>query len=230
MRSHIEEAIRDMTFLVRPDAHVLVEGPSDEIYLTRCFDLIDSRDVFVKVEKQEGASSMERRVRDLKKDGVVSIITIVDADAPKVHEDLKRLLAGAPHAQAWILPRGAIEDQFSPELHATALNTACPHGDAVLPSDLSADGDVVASLKRVVWEKKRVSYDKVAHAKAVAALLNTTEDIPAELRSIIDSAVAHAARSRRESPRTASYLSLDRRTLDALKAWRQAGANTHTET
>lgn len=226
MRSHIDEAVRDMTLLNRPDAYFLVEGKSDEIYVSRCFEVRGTGDVFIKVEKQEGSSSMERRVRDLRRDGATSIVTLVDADAPTFHADLTRLLTGAPHSAAFMLSRGMIEDQFSPQVHALALNAAYPHGDEVLPADLRSDGDVVTALKRVAWEKKRVRFDKVSHAQANRPkILGEPEDIPGEIRSILDVAVAHAARSRRDSPRPASYLSLDRRTLDALRSLQTPGTD-----
>jgi hypothetical protein len=161
---------------------------------------------------------MGRRVRDLRKEGAVSIFTLVDADAPTVHSDLARLLAGMPHSEAFILSRGMIEDQFSLETHATALNAKFPHGESVLPSDLAAYANAVKALKGVAWEKKRVSFDKVAHAEAVAELLTEPDHIPPQLRSIIQAAVVHAEQSRRETPRPPSYLSLDRRTLDALRS------------
>jgi hypothetical protein len=218
LRGHIDEAMRDMRLLDKPDAYFLVEGPSDEIYLSRCLELHGTGEVFVAIEKQEGTSSMERRVRDLRKDGAASIFTLVDADAPTFHEDLKRLLAGVAHSEAFMLSRGMIEDQFSPEAHAAALNAAYPHGDSVLPGDLAVGADAVTTLKRAAWEKKRVSFDKVAHARAVAGLLTEPAHIPPQILAIIQTAIAHSEQSRRETPRPTSYLSLDRRTLDALRS------------
>lgn len=222
LRSHIDETMRDMRLLDKPDAYFLVEGPSDKIYLLRCLELYGAGDVFIAVEKQEGTSSMERRVRDLKREGAASIFTLLDADAPTFHDDLKRLLVGVTHSEAFILSRGMIEDQFLPETHAAALNAAYLHGDSVLPSDISAGVDAVTALKRAAWEKKRVSFDKVAHARAVAELLIDPEYIPSQLRSIIATVIVHAEQSRREMPRPTSYLSLDRRTLDALRSRQRA--------
>jgi len=218
LRNHIDESLRDLRLLVKPDAYFLVEGPSDKIYLSRCLELHGTGDAFISIEEREGTSSMGRRVRDLRKEGAVSIFTLVDADAPTVHRDLARLLAGMPHSEAFMLSRGMIEDQFSLETHATALNATSPQGDSVLPSDLAADANAVKALKGAAWEKKRESFDKVAHAEAVAELLTEPDHIPPQLRSIIQAAVAHAEQSRRETPRPPSYLSLDRRTLDALRS------------
>jgi hypothetical protein len=216
LRRELDGALLDFVRFVQPDTYLLVEGPSDETYFEWAIALIGGHGPYVKVEAREGSSSISRRARDLIRDGARSIATVVDRDAPKDYEELKRLFAKLSTSEAFILGHGVVEDQFSTEVHAAALNLAYPEGDAVLPEDL--DGrDIVAVLKRVAWKKKLASFDKVRHARTIVRMLKSPSDVPAEIRRVAEAVIEHSKRAAVETPKLKSYLSLDARTRATLR-------------
>ena len=217
LRQQLERTRRDFRISVRPDTYLLVEGPSDRIYFARFLELLGTDGAYVKVEAREGSSTMTRRGRDLREDAVVSIATVVDADAAKEHAELKRMLRGSTMCDAFMFDSGAVEDQFSNKIHAAALNMTYSEGAIVTADDLAVAGTgAVARLKRLCWTKKNATFDKVAHAKAVARLLDSGDDVPAEARSFALRTIALAKKSS-ERPKVKSYFALDTKTRERMR-------------
>jgi hypothetical protein len=214
-RHHLERARRAFRLLT-PDTYFLCEGPSDKIYFAHFLDLLGTERAYVKVECREGSSTISRRVRDLLAEGVSSIATIVDADAAKEYAELKRLIAGLTLSDAFIFQQGAIEDQFSGEIHAAAINATYSEGPEVTAEDLRGEGDVVKRLSRVCWKKKSATFDKVAHAKSIVIMLQSADHVPSEVKTIIERIITFGKKSS-QAPKVKSYLSFDAKTRDRLR-------------
>lgn len=193
-----------------PDCYLLVEGPSDELCFSHFVKLSANGDARVRVLDCGSSQRVVRRYRDLLDQSFIGgIVTIVDADATSEHAELQRLLRGKCTVSHFICEPGTLEDLFPASMHVAALNLQFPDGSPIETSELSKHPPILKSLSKVLWQRKRAQFDKVAHARALIALIQTRNRIPRRAAEIVRKAcrIAHACAA--TQPRPLTYLSVD---------------------
>ncbi len=202
--------------LTVPDCYVLVEGPSDEIVFSHFLTLLKESPLIVYVQNCEGKQGIKRRFKDIleKESYIGSIVTILDSDGSKEHEDLKRISKGNAFIKHHIFTKGAVEDLFSCRLHAKIINRLFPSGEPVLQSDLRSSAPIEKAIRRTMWIKKKVTFDKKMHAQAIVKELKERKNIPAEAREIVMSILELAKLRTQKKPRLYSHLTIDRHRID----------------
>jgi len=202
----VERHKKAMQYLTIPDCYVLVEGPSDEICFSKFFNIMQDEDLIIRVESCGGKADVERRARELrsKEKHVGAIVAILDSDATKQYEDLKRCFTNDRYASVHKLEYGAIEDLFAPSLLCKVANKLFPDGELIIEEIFSSSLDAVKTLERVLFEKKRSKLDKKLFSKELIKNIRDIESIPVEARRIVESSLEVARRRCRELPRVAS--------------------------
>jgi len=176
------------------DATVLVEGRSDAVLFQKALDLTeDQSQMIIRIEGCEGKADVARRFRLYgSHTGFGAVVAVVDADAEKEYEEMQRLARQLRYAQAFKFESGTVEDRLPSHLHVQALKD-CYGIDDLPPEKLKDEGAPIAErLSRFVWLEAQATFDKVQHAKHLAALLERAEDIPRSLSVPVQTAVALA--------------------------------------
>lgn len=207
-----EEFRAEVRSSVVPDGFILVEGPSDKIYLEACLEMVGDDELFLKIEDCEGKDGVLRRFREITSRHAYlgSVLAVLDGDADKQLKDIGRIRTAGPYADAVKFDEGEIEDQIPIELHVQALNLGYPDGEDVLLEDVQGKGPMRSVLPKVLWERKRAAFSKASHAAKVAELIQDTATVPPVLLKISKSALDLARRRSRELPGVESRVSFDR--------------------
>jgi len=215
-REHAEKHEEQDRVLTVPDCYVLVEGPSDEIIFSHFLTLFQEYEVFVELQDCNGKQGVKRRFQDLieKEAYIGSIVTILDSDGHKEHEDLKRMSKGNEFVRHFIYTRGTVEDLFSTRLHVKIINRLYSSGDTVRYSDLRSSAPIERIIKKVIWNKKRAAFDKKIYAKAITRELRKKTSIPTHAKEIVASILDLAKLRAKKMPRLYSHLTIDRLSRD----------------
>ena len=168
--------------------------------------------VFIEIQDCGGKQGVKRRFQDLiKKEAYIgSIVTILDSDGHKENEDLKRMSKGKKFVKHFVYTRGTVEDLFPPRLHVRIINRLYPSGDAVHHSDLRSPAPIERIIKKVIWDKKKASFDKRIYAEAITRELREKSGIPASAKEIVTSVWGLAKLRAQNMPRLYSHLTIDR--------------------
>lgn len=188
------------------DTYVLVEGPSDVTYLEKTLEQGNAQSGRIRCIDCGGDSKVLARARSLLQEQPgASIITVFDSDAADLHREAELLFRERSLCRSFCYAAGAVEEQIPPELHLLAVRTeygldvsdAIDHGKPLLPQ-----------IKKHLWQSKKVAFDKVPHANAVAKHM-TAEAPRSETLSEIASTAVDFARQKQKT-RAASAPALDR--------------------
>jgi hypothetical protein len=192
------------------------EGPSDEIIFSHFLTLFQEYEVFIEIQDCDGKQGVKRRFQDLiaKEAYIGSIVTILDSDGYKEHEDLKRMSKGNEFVRHFIYTKGTVEDLFSTRLHVEIINRLYPSGDTVRYSDLRSSAPIERIIKKVIWDKKRTAFDKRIYAKAITRELRKKTSIPTHAKEIVASILDLAKLRAKKMPRLYSHLTIDRLSRD----------------
>ncbi|MBI4842711.1 MAG: hypothetical protein HY809_00080 [Nitrospirae bacterium] len=221
-RKEIEKSAREFKeasqFLNIPDCYLLVEGISDKIVFSHFLKLYAEYGIAIRVEECGSKEGVDRRFRDLvKKESYVgSIVTVLDADAGKQYDNLKRINIGNLLVKHFIYPQGTLEDLFSVKRHIKVLNSLYPHGGSIGSLDLRGSKRIEKKINAVLWKKKSVHFDKKSYAEAMIGEFKSRRHIPAKAREIVNATVDLAKARLKKLPKLHSYLSVDRLSREVL--------------
>lgn len=186
---------------LRPAAvYVLVEGPSDTIYVRAAIRAAEGDAQQIRVTACGGGSQVLARARSVAQDQRgASLVTVFDADAAKFHREAETLFKDRPLSRSFLFARGEVEDQFPPSAHVTVLQGRT--GAVAKVEDFDPARPIVPQLKKWLWENEKTEFDKVAHAEELVAVLTDVAAYPEPIRHIAEAAIKFAAAARRhQSP------------------------------
>ena len=146
-----------------------------------------------------------------------NITAVVDGDAQREEEELRRLSRNRMYDHVFRLSSGEIEDVFPVDIHTHVLRQ-CYLVDEPFELDPHArNRSIVQAIDDLLWSRKQQRFEKVTYAENLVSTLQTAQEFPEELTSIVRDVVAQTeAQARR------SRLNQD---LMARRLWqeRQAG-------
>ncbi|MEX1000115.1 MAG: hypothetical protein WD000_09220 [Thermodesulfobacteriota bacterium] len=134
----LKKISEQVDMLLIPDCLVLVEGESDRICYSKFIELCNDKDLRVNVIDCQNKNGVYQKYRQNITDDkyIGSIVTILDSDANKEHEDIKRINKGNVITSHHIYDTGTLEDLFTKEMIVSTLNILYP-GNPVKPPKTS---------------------------------------------------------------------------------------------
>lgn len=217
IQSYIQKSVRDYreqsTLADIPDGYVLVEGASERLCFESFLSLISQKGIAVRVVDCMSKHGVYRKYRDIIKNEsyIGAVVTVLDSDAEKEHKMMLKLDRGPIQAEHFLHEKGSLEDLFPIGLHVLAINRIYNLGEQITESDLADDArPVLDRLKKVVWNKKKVEFDKVDHAKSLCELIKTPGAIPLAAKTITEKAIELAQGKARLKARSPSIYTIDR--------------------
>jgi hypothetical protein len=218
-QSHAVEAFaRALQSTGVPDGVLLVEGPSDTIYFSALLRFLNTYHALIKImpcgSKGQVVNNYRLICRQLPFLG--NITAVVDGDAKREEEELRRLSRDRTYDHVFRLSSGEIEDVFSVDIHTHVLRQ-CYLVDEPFELDPHArNRSIVQAIDDLLWSRKQQRFEKVAYAENLVSTLQTAQEFPEELTSIVRDVVAQTeAQARR------SRLNQD---LMARRLWQQLQA------
>jgi len=196
-------------FIRSASAQVLVEGEADEIVVNGCL-AVQKPLARVRVVQCGSKEKLRDRYRQIVQQDAFAgaVITMLDADARREHDEVNRIDAGKAATAHFIHERGALEDQISVDVHLRALDQWAK-GAAIRPEHLPTGKPMDVALKTALWNVRRVEFQKVAHAKAVAAEIIQSGVIPEKLAPVVARIAELAEGAERRMPRPTTPLGTD---------------------
>jgi hypothetical protein len=197
----LKEHRRDLPTDFLPNGLIIVEGATELILLPHV-----AKCVGTPLEKQGllmvaagGAKQVCRRYMLLKESLLLPIVCLLDSDATEQAEQIIESLR--PYDRLFLIPQGEVEDTFETPMFVGLLNAYLQslHASANLfqSADFKIDGEVRKSevAQRLLKQRAQIDFDKVAFAKIAVQNLQSGEDVPKELRSIMDNIVGGLTRA-----------------------------------
>jgi len=172
-----------------PDCLILVEGESEEssipLLAFRKRFILSSHNVQVYNSK-----SKEKLAADFLsfKSNYPNrkIICLLDSDAIKERDDIQRVINDNKDKYRIVfIKKGAFEDIFDLDFSIEILNEIYPEGDEILKSDFDSTKDFLTNIKRILFLKKKASFDKVLFAKKISLKIDI-EKLPKEIDEILE--------------------------------------------
>jgi len=128
MKEQLKEISQQVDMLLIPDCYVLVEGESDKICYAKFIELSNDNDLRIRVIDCKGKKGVYKKYKDMIKEQnyIGSIVTILDADAKKEHNDIIKIRKGNTITSNHIYDNGSLENLFSKQMIINVLNTLYP--------------------------------------------------------------------------------------------------------
>ncbi len=206
-----EDTQRELRELMKPHCYILVEGPSDEVCYSRIVSMRESKGERVRVLACGSHNGVVAHIRTMLRDEYFAggIVTVLDADAKRQHDELQRLTRQRSNTAHFIYHRGALEDQFPSDAHAKVVSRITNGAVPIEHTRLADCANVVHTVKKLLWQQARITLDKVEYGRALSEALDEAS-IPLICREIVDTAIGYAVRSVRHRG-TESAASVDGR-------------------
>jgi len=172
-----------------PDCIILVEGESEEssipLLAFRKRFILSSHNVQVYNSK-----SKEKLAADFLsfKSNYPNrkIICLLDSDAIKERDNIQRVINDHKDKYRIVfIEKGTFEDIFDLDFSIEIINELYPDGDEILKSDFDAAKDFLTNIKRILFIKKKASFDKVLFAKKISLKIDI-EKLPKEINEILE--------------------------------------------
>jgi hypothetical protein len=205
----LRDARETAEFIRSASAQVLVEGEADEIVVNACL-AVQKPLARVRVVQCGSKERLRERYRQIVQQEAFAgaVITMLDADARSEHDEVRRIDAGKAATAHFIHERGALEDQIPVDVHLRALDRWAK-GAAIRAEELPAGKPLDVALKTALWNVRRVAFQKVAHARAVAAEITESGILPEKLVPIVAKIVELAESAERRMPRPTTPVGTD---------------------
>ncbi|WP_205901207.1 TOPRIM nucleotidyl transferase/hydrolase domain-containing protein [Pseudomonas viridiflava] len=182
----------DLNSVKRPRCLILVEGDTEEISIP----IIALRrgvlfaqygiKVFNSTSKQKLYAYF---LSNMQKYPALKLVCLLDSDAKKEREGIARKIKGNKNKyHLTYIERGAYEDLFDLESSVMVLNEIYPGGEKIVVGDFDPAKTFDKNVDRILYEKKKAKFNKVAFAKKISILVED-DKIPSEILEVIESAV-----------------------------------------
>jgi len=206
-----QKFIEDCSLTNIPDCYLLVEGICETIFFNQILRLYNNKKVYIKVINCKSKHGVYSKYRDVlhNEPYIGCIVTVLDSDAQKEHNMIKKLKQKSLYTEHFILEKGTFEDLFPLKLHVKILNNLFQNGIEINLSDFIKNNPVEKQLKRIVWEKKKSNFDKASYAKAISKEITSHQKIPHFARLIVDRAIELSMTKLKNKPKTYSLYSID---------------------
>lgn len=172
-----------------PKYIILVEGESEEI----AFPIIAFRKRFIlshndiqvynsksKQKLKEDFFNMKSKYPERK------IICFLDSDAVKERDDINRVIEKEQNKYRMIfIEIGTFEDLFDLNYSVEILNYLYTEGADILVSDFDSSKDFLSNIKKILFIKKKATFDKVLFAKTIALRIDI-DAIPEQINEVIN--------------------------------------------
>ncbi len=184
-----------------PNGLIIVEGATELILLphvAKCVGRPLESQALLMIAAG-GAKQVSRRYMLLKESLLMPIVCLLDSDAAEQAEQIRESLRA--HDSLYLISQGEVEDTFETPTFVGLLNSylLSLHATADLfqSADFKASGGVRKSqmAQRLLKQRAKLDFDKVAFAKIAVQNLQNGEDVPKELRSIVDEIVVGLMRA-----------------------------------
>jgi len=179
-----------------PKCLILIEGESENTSLPilgfKARKLLKPAGI-----KVHNSGSKEQLLLDFKKYKRelphLKLVVLLDSDAVKEADDIKRMIRGKKaNYEMFCIEKGTFEDLFDLNASVQILNKLYPEGEAICISDFDQDKEFLANACKVLYQKKKATFDKVNFAKTMSFSL-TKETIPPIITAVIDKALQFAS-------------------------------------
>lgn len=182
-----------------PDCLIMVEGESEEIFLSIAakklnINLTDHKiKIFNSKSKQKLLSdflSLKEKYPKLK------IVCLLDSDAVKEKDNIERVIRKKLNKYRLVyIKKGAFEDLFDTEISLDIINELYPNGALITKEDLDQSKEFAKSIDNSLFKIKQEKFDKVKFAKKIAFKIDI-ENIPKELSNVLELSVLLAKGSK----------------------------------
>lgn len=197
-----EDGFKSLNDVKHPDCLLLVEGDSEEALLPLLATRLDLslRSARVRVHNSGSKQKLKDDFFKLRKNTPdLPMVALLDHDAQHEAADIARAIEGEHERYlVTLLQRGELEDEFPIATSVTVLNRL--YGGGIVESDFDPSKPFVKSASHVLWDRKKVKFDKVKFSSTMALTVEKSS-VPESLLAAIKGARLRAsafAISRRE--------------------------------
>lgn len=186
----------------RPEGLILVEGQTEiEVLSVMALKMgISLYQTGIKLFNCEGKKNVMRYFQKFRKEyRDLPIVCLLDEDASLEYEEITRMIGSNKNKyEVFRLKKGTIEDIFPIASSIQALNQIYPGEDSnvINESDFDSNSDFIHNANRILWQKRQTKFDQKALFGRQAALLTSDEEMPPELKEVLDSVFSRVAASR----------------------------------
>jgi len=175
-----------------PKCLILVEGESENTSLpiigfkARKLLKHDGIKVHNSCSKEQLLIDFQKYKRELPH---MKLVVLLDSDAIKEMDTIKRMIKGKKDRyELFCIGKGTFEDLFDLCDSVKILNKLYPDAEEIFLSDFDKNKDFLSNIKRILYQKKKATFDKVIFAKEISFSL-TSETIPIVIQSLIDKSI-----------------------------------------
>lgn len=187
----LAETVTTSDTTVFPRAILLLEGATESILLPHFGQLLGTRfaEQRLLLISGGGANQVCKRFLHLRDTSSLPLFAILDADAEEQSTIISESLR--PDDRVFVLKGGEIEDTLPTGVFARLLNVYMranhSSGANISAGDLKAAGSrITVSAHKVLKQRGAIDFDKVAFARLAVQHLNQPNDVPPELREILE--------------------------------------------
>ncbi|MGB5982787.1 MAG: hypothetical protein WBG46_11645 [Nonlabens sp.] len=172
-----------------PKIIILVEGESEEIAIP----IIAFRKRFVLSHSdiQVYNSKSKQKLKDdffnfRSKYPKRKIVCFLDSDAIKERDDINRVINDQQDKYRMLfIENGTFEDLFDLAYSVDILNYLYPEGTDILVSDFDTSKDFLSNIKKILFNKKKATFDKVLFAQTIALRIDIN-NVPEQINQVLE--------------------------------------------
>ncbi|WP_051336077.1 hypothetical protein [Aquimarina latercula] len=114
------------------------------------------------------------------------MVCFLDSDATKERDDINRVIQNEQNKYRMIfIENGTFEDLFDIKYSVEILNYLYPEEPKILVTDFDPTKDFLSNINRILYQKKKASFDKVLFARTIALRINI-DSVPEPINQILD--------------------------------------------
>ncbi|MET4108531.1 hypothetical protein ABIB60_003905 [Hymenobacter sp. UYP22] len=189
LAKHLNQFLPELNRIDNPECLILVEGESEEIAIPilafRKHFILSQRGIQVynsKSKEKLAADFLTFRAKYPNR----KMICLLDSDAKKERDNIERIVKDNKHKYRMVfIEQGTFEDLFELPYAVQTLNELYPDGEEILVSDFDTTKDFLSNVKRIMFQKKQATFDKVAFAKLISLRVDV-DQLPTEINQILD--------------------------------------------
>ncbi len=188
LANRIRGFIDQINIVDQPECLIMVEGESEEVALP----ILAFRTRFILSEHliQVYNSKSKQKLREDFFNFKVKypnrkIIVLLDADATKERDDIQRVIKDRMNRyRLFFIEEGTFEDLFALDESIRVLNEIYPLGEPILGEDFDPSKDFLSNVSRLLFQKKKATFDKVLFARHLSYQMDITT-MPELLKQIL---------------------------------------------
>jgi len=114
------------------------------------------------------------------------IVCFLDSDAVKERDDINRVISKEQNKYRMVfIENGTFEDLFDLSYSVEILNYLYTEGVDILTSDFDPSKDFLSNVKKILYHKKKATFDKVLFAQTIALRIHT-DAIPKQINEVLN--------------------------------------------